>query len=223
MLFSSKKGWLFIHVPKNAGTSLQANYSKMKYDHRDLPKDRKVENRRLAEVEYASPKGDVNHNKWSYFRKEDNFKNLKPLGILRNPWDRCLSIYAFSLQKAQEQLGQEWANYDHPLLIKQGFKNAWMPGGYFVDGHADDVNFNKETGRSWSYGDDQYSWLDGEGEWYRIEDQLGEFCKYTGLENPPRLNTSKRLDYRSYYDDELAEQISILFARDIKIGGYKFE
>ena len=78
----------------------------MKYDHRDLPQDHKVDNRKLAKVEYAPPVGDVNHNKWSYFRKDDRFKDLKPLGILRNPWDRCLSIYAFSLQKAQEQLGQ---------------------------------------------------------------------------------------------------------------------
>lgn len=222
MLFSPKDKWMFIHVPKNAGTSLQANYTCMGYDDRNKSSESRLSNREKAKVEHYFPNGDVVHNKWSYFKHDSKFQEFTPIALLRNPWDRALSIYTFSLERAKKELGSEWANYDHPLLIKQGFKTAWMEGGYFVDDHAKSTEYNKETGRAWAYGEDQYSWLDGEGRWFRLEDQLDEICHFTGLDYPPRLNTSKRLDYRLYYDDELAERIANLFARDVKLGAYKF-
>jgi hypothetical protein len=223
MLYSEQNKWMFIHVPKNAGTSLQANYTDMGYDDRGLLSfDSRLENRVKAKVEHYFPKGDVVHNKWSYFKNNSKFEGFTPIALLRNPWDRALSIYTFSLERAKKELGSEWANYDHPILVNQGFKRAWMEGGYFVDNHAKSTEYNEETKRAWSYNEDQYSWLQGEGQWFRLEDQLEEICKFTGLENPPKLNTSKRLDYRLYYDDELAERIAKLFARDIELGGYSF-
>jgi hypothetical protein len=115
---------MFIHVPKNAGTSLQANYTDMGYDDRNKSYESRLDNRKKAEVEHYFPNGDVVHNKWSYFKNDPRFQGFTPIALLRNPWDRALSIYTFSLERAKKELGSEWANYDHPLLIKQGFKTA---------------------------------------------------------------------------------------------------
>jgi hypothetical protein len=222
MLYSKDKGWLFIHVPKNAGTSVQANYSQMHYDHRGLSEEDRVKAREEYHLDRFFIGEQTEHNKWPFFKKTAQEKGLSPVGLLRNPWARCLSIYLFSLNQAHKELGQEWANYDHPILTRQGFKGSWMPGGYFVDGHASHVEYNDSTQRAWAYEDDQFSWLNGEGKWFRVEDQMQEFCLELGLPMPGIINTTKHLHYRRYYDDELAERIGDMFARDIVLGGYKF-
>lgn len=222
MLFDQKKGWVFIHVPKNAGTSVQADYTQMGFDERGLTEEQRTKAREEQGLDRFFIKGDTEHNKWSFFKNKPVAKDLSPVALLRNPWDRCLSIYVFSLERAKKELGKDWADYDHPILTRQGFKASWMHGGYFVDKHARNIEYNAGTGRAWAYEDDQFSWLGGEGKWFRMEDQMQDFCNHTGLPQPKKLNTTKRNDYREYYDDELAERISHLFARDITLGGYSF-
>ena len=77
-----------------------------------------------------------------------------------------------------------------------------MDGGFFVDGHGRQFEYNEETGRAWGQDDDQYSWLEGEDQW-------DDFCSFTKL-------WFKRGDYRNYYDDELGN------SNKRCLGGYKF-
>ena len=55
-----------------------------------------------------------------------------------------------------------------------------------------------------------------------MEDQMQDFCNFTGLPVPEKLNVTTRSHYRNYYDKELQSRISDLFARDIALGGYEF-
>jgi len=204
MLYSSQKEWYFIHVPKNAGTSIVRP------------------NRSNPICECLEPNAEVYHNKNDYWSQYEVTKNLTPVAILRNPWDRALSIYTYNLKQTGKNLSQDWAKIDHGRLIYEGFKRSWMPGGFFVDGHGREVEYSKESGRAWGQDDDQYSWLDGKGKWFRMEDQMNDFCQFTGLPIPEKLNTTTRSHYRNYYDKELQSRIADLFARDIELGGYKF-
>lgn len=209
MLYSKKRGWFFVHVPKNAGTAITLTADAVR------SKDQSIE--------WINKGDSVHHNKASYWKQLLALKGLEPVALLRNPWDRALSTYTYNLKHSAENLDQDWARFDHATLTRQGFKNAWMPGGFFVDGHGRNFEYNQDTGRAWAQDEDQYSWLETEGKWFRIEDQMQEFCIYTGLPYPNRINTTKRGDYRGYFDDELAERIGDLFARDVVLGGYKFQ
>ena len=98
-----------------------------------------------------------------------------------------------------------------------------MPGGFFVDEHGLEHEYSTKTGRAWAQSDDQYSWLDGVGQWFRIEDQLNEFRLFTGLTKLKVTNTTNRGKYQDYYDKGLVKRIEELFPRDIQLGGYKFK
>ena len=227
MIYSKRDGWYFVHVPKCAGTAILRRYARIGNQsggNSELT-EKKIETNR-KELGYSLMPYDehTHHNKASFFSQVEELKGLAPLAILRNPWSRCLSIYLYQLKISQANLGQIWADIDHPILIKQGFKGSWMEGGFFVDGHAKHVEYNTETKRSWASNDDQASWLEGvqSARWFRLEDMLKDFCYYTEMPIPEKFNTTQKADYRHYYDDELRERINQLFKRDVALGHYEF-
>ena len=70
MPISDKYKLIFVHIPKNAGTSI-TNYLEMQ---------------------------DIGHHKWNYYyyRYPDKWKEYKKISIIRNPWDRVVSCYEYS-------------------------------------------------------------------------------------------------------------------------------
>lgn len=218
MLYSKKKKWFFVHVPKNAGTAILYPF------HREVfsEEERKEVVSNRNEYDLLTLVGHHHHNKASYWLQYEELKSLVPVALLRNPWDRALSMYTYNIKETARNLDKEWGKLDHGRLVREGFKRAWMPGGFFVDKHGRKVEYNKETGRAWGQDEDQYSWLDGKGVWFRMEDEMDKFLDYTGLPKPKVINTTVRGDYRNYYDDELKKVIGDLFKRDVELGGYKF-
>ena len=159
MLYNDSEKWAFVHVPKNAGTAITLIADKIR--------------RKNKAIKWMEMGNFAHHNKWSYWSKipeffKDYTQRFAP--ILRNPWDRALSIYTYNLKNTAKNLTQEWGKEDHARLIKEGFKRSWMPGGFFVDNYGKEFEYNKQTGRAWGQDDDQFSWLDGEGKWFRLED-----------------------------------------------------
>ncbi len=228
MIYSKERGWAFVHVPKNAGTCISAPYLYVRAHYARLTADPKkaelvAQNRKKLGINILPFNQETHHNKWEYWSKFQEVKDLEPVALLRNPWDRCLSLYTFNLRMCGDNLNQEWGRLDHSRLIRDGFKTSWMPGGFFVDDHGRQFEYNKKTGRAWAQGDQQNSWLPEQAKWFRIEDEIEKFCAYTGIEMPKsKQNVTVRGNYRDYYDDELAERISILFKKDIALGNYSF-
>lgn len=229
MIYSKERKWAFVHVPKNAGTCITSPYLYVRAHYDRLTSDpikaeAVAEKRKELGIGVMPFDQETHHNKWDYWSKFPEVKDLEPVALLRNPWDRCLSLYTFNLRMCGDNLGQEWGRLDHGRLIKDGFKASWMPGGFFVDDHGIHVEYNKETGRAWSQGDQQNTWLPEQAKWFRIEDELPKFCEYTGLDMPTsKQNVTVRGDYRDYYDDELRLRIADLFAKDVELGGYTFK
>lgn len=227
MIYSKENKWYFIHVPKNAGSAILRKYVRLtklvggnaEFKWKDLQENKDELNLGVLEQNDHN-----NHNKASYWAWSEQTNGLHPLGILRNPWGRALSIYLFQLKITSKNLGEDWADIDHPILTRQGFKTSWMEGGFFVDGHARNIEFNEKTGRNWAFDDDQYSWLEGveDAKWFRLEDQLDDFLQYTGLEKPKHYNVTSKTDYKKYYDDELIERIGTIYKRDVELGNYEF-
>lgn len=230
MLYDPEAGWYFIHVPKNAGTSIVSQFTlhktpSLQGEARIKRKIALHENRRKHGIKVLPYSIPTYHNKATFWSWTEETNGLHPIAILRNPWSRALSLYLFNLRITQKNLDEEWARFDHPRLIREGFKKSWMPDGFFVDRHGRSVEYSEETGRAWAQNDDQFSWLEGVqgARWFRLEDQLDEFHSFTGLPRGERVNTTKKTNFREYYDDELVDRIGTLFERDVKLGGYSFE
>ena len=99
----------------------------------------------------------------------------------------------------------------HGRLLREGLTSSWAPAGFFVDSHGVEAEFNEETGRQWAQQDEQNSWLpETNPMWFRIEDQMEEFCEYTGIEMPEVDNTSTRGKYQDYYT-----RVSVFYTRTL--------
>jgi hypothetical protein len=200
--------WAFVHVPKNAGTSFV----------RPL---RNPKRRKELGLELLDKGPSLHHNKWDWWSRFDEVKDLTPVGICRNPWSRALSMYLYNIKNAAANIEEEWGRFDHARLSREGFKRSWMPDGFFVDKHGIDFEYDKNTGRAWAQDEPQTSWLPDDGVWFRMEDQLEDFEKYVGYEMPEKLNTTPHARHLDYYDSELIERIGELFAADVEKFGYE--
>jgi hypothetical protein len=204
-VISFQKRFVFIHVPKTAGKSLQQIL--------------RPHGRLLAEsdelVEKAGRKDGILNP--THMRSRDvadalgaqEWAHLYSFGFVRNPWDRMVSLYSYITQTRAHALHRHAAE-----LTFDGFLN----GGEMM----------KPVMRPmWEWLSDQ----DGRQlvlEVFRFED-LSEIyptiVSKCGLaERPalPHLNASRRRDYRAYYTDAQAERVALLFEREIQLFGYRF-
>lgn len=219
MIYNKDRGWYFVHVPKNAGTAIEYPFTQQGNP------NGYIQERELHGIQTINPKPQTHHNKASFWQWAEFTNGLSPVALLRNPFSRCLSLYLYNLKNCENHISEEWAKNGHSRLIKEGFKGSWMDGGFFVDGHGKNVEYNEDSGRGWSQSDDQFSWLEGVdgARWFRIEDQLQEFSDFTGLPIlTEKINTTTKADHQLYYDKELKEQIFDIFFRDFELGGYDF-
>ena len=192
-MIKHKKEWGFVHIPKNAGTSVRRAYSK-KYGgsrgwgYRTIAKEGK-------------------HWPYSAWLELEEVETVH--FICRNPWDRALSIYLWELSWA----GQVPLPDYHAILVKQGFKGAWM-GELFK---------KERPGDPWRYSHPQVRWAEGcdQAVWWKQEYNMFELGVRLGLDIG-RDNATYHANYRAYYDDELADYIGELFKKDVERFGYEF-
>jgi hypothetical protein len=207
MYYSEKEKWAFIHIPKNAGTTLISHALRGRGKH----------SRPLFE---GKGNGSPHHNKYTFFEKHGLVKDKEAFAIVRNPWSRALSLYLFTIKHCQVENHRH-----HAELTQQGFKNSWMKGGFFMKEDKQTTSL-----RQWCNRDTQISWLrDRNGkiaaDWYRMEDQLMDVEKKYNCDMSAKVErtATDHGHYSMYYDDELKARIAELYAEDIEIFGYSFD
>lgn len=194
----------FIHVPKNAGTSI-VYFFKENYKTQSLP---------------------TTHATWSQLPKEwqDN-----TFCVVRNPYDRVVSLYKFQI-KVLESKQRLYPNFINPQLeeLSKGFKNYIMncketvfkkhPTHNYVDA--------KWTKRQ------QIKYLSGNFEkinilrYENLEKDFTQLLMENRIkQNRPlqKLNVSRsNNDYKQFYDTETRKEVEKFYQEDIDILKYKF-
>jgi hypothetical protein len=214
-MISLQKRFLFIHVPKTGGNSLQ-NILKI-YSEDDIVILGKhqdgVERFEVMNKRYSVAK----HSTISHYRSvidKRTFKGLFKFATIRNPWDRMISFY-FSPHRRKTEWDRDafmklisatppLRHYiSCPSLKKRILLMMQIP--CTVEALTRDIDFLIR--------------------FEELESDFSEVCKKLDIpaKKLPHRNASKRAHYSEYYDNELIDAVSERFSEEIEFGQYRFE
>jgi tetratricopeptide (TPR) repeat protein len=191
---------LFIHVPKNGGTSIK----------------------RVLDM----PGG--GHPPWQHYASgyPQIWRRYASFAVVRNPWDRAVSAYHHARMRESHWHNERMGlHLDYPLLHDKTFEecvtilcherprlvhDSWKDQSYFV---VDPESAERKV---------------MVGTLLRFEtlaDDFARFCRAQGIECKPlpTVNTSDRSrDYRTYYNERTRAMIEEVYRADIETFGYTF-
>ena len=201
-MISLQKRFLFVHIPKTAGNSIQSVL-------RDYSEDQLVALRKeqdgierfgLRNAKYKIKK----HSKLSEYHNalgDEQFRNLYKFTCVRNPWDRMVSYYFTPTQNTET-----WNRKKFREIIS---KAVSVPDYLRLHNNEEDAFAN----------------VDYIMKFENLGDDFRAVCKAIDISPPtlPQYNRSNREHYSKYYDDELRELVRSRFAGEIERFDYSFE
>lgn len=203
-MISLKHGFLFIHIPKTAGNTIQTilkDYSEEKIvsiaEHQDG-----VERFEVRSDNYKIHK----HSTLADYQKQlgqEVIDGLFRFTCIRNPWGRMISFY-FSPHRGE-------ILWDRAKFIR------------LVD-EVKPVTDYISSGTESEHGTDCFGNIDHYIRFEQLERDFEEVCKRIGIPTVPlpRYNASKSEHYSAYYDNELIELVNERFSQEIKYFRFKF-
>lgn len=212
MLISTRKNFLFIHIPKTAGYSLYKTLSPYGFESNRTPVRRITSWLPFKEnPELAYFRG---HSTAEVFRRKldkDMFLRLHKFAVVRNPYDHAVSNYVFTQNNPKSRrnhAAQNWSfsrflsYYERKTRIMPRHQSAWL-----VD-------------RSGKIQVDQILFFEN------LKQDFDDLAGKLGLTGEIELlhdNKSPRSDYREYYTADLKHRVERLYAPDFEFFGYDFE
>ena len=201
-MISLQKRFLFVHIPKTAGNSIQSVL-------RDYSEDQLVALRKeqdgIERFGLRNPKYKIKkHSTLSEYHGalgDEQFGNLYKFTCVRNPWDRMVSYYFTPTQNAEI-----WDREKFRAIIS---KAVSVPDYLRLD--------NAEG--------DPFANVDYIMRFENLTDDFHAVCAAIGISPPslPQYNRSSREHYSKYYDDELRELVRGRFTSEIERFDYGFE
>lgn len=205
-MLSTKKNFLFIHVPKTGGNSIGLTLEKYSDD---KITDRKDDNNSfdVTNKKYHTNK----HSPLSYYKQvldENIYNSLYKFCVVRNPWDRLISFYFsphWRYYPKQYPLGKIWDEKSFINLVISQTK----PLRHFIC--TDD---NKKLLEE----------IDYCIKFESLKDDLQNVLDHLGIKREKVLhkNKSKHKNYREYYNEKLKQLVAEKFHEEINFFGYKF-
>ena len=201
-MISFQKCFLFVHIPKTAGNSIQSVL-------RDYSEDQLVALRKgqdgIERFGLRNPKYKIRkHSTLREYRQalsDEQFHNLYKFTCVRNPWDRMVSYYFTPTQNPET-----WNREKFRGIISKAVSVA------------DYLRLDEGE-------EDPFANVDSIMRFENLADDFRTVCGRLDISPPtlPQYNRSTRERYSKYYDDELRELVCARFAAEIERFGYTFE
>jgi hypothetical protein len=199
-MISFQKRFLFVHIPKTGGNSIQSVLARYSEDQivRRAGQDG-VERFGVTNPKYKLKK----HSPLADYRAalgEKQFGQLYKFAAVRNPWDRMVSFYFTPIQR------KKWDRQAFTKAISEALSTA------------DYLRLDENDS-------DPFGNVNRIIRFEQLPDDFRAVCVELGLrpEPLPRYNRSEREYYAKYYDDELRELVAERFALEIARFGYTFD
>jgi len=205
-MINEKNKFIFIHIPKCGGTSIEFLLKKDSRIRTGWDKKKKVFRQHCTILQL----------KQLYNIKVDKYFSFT---FCRNPWDRAVSGYKSWFREAcpfrNMVKGTTLKDY---LLCRNGYErinhleNSLGRGDHFrsqyeyiIDEHSEPI-------------------IDYIGRFETYQQDFNTVCDKIGIprQQPPHMNITNHKHYTEYYDDETREIVAKKYARDIEYFGYKF-
>ena len=213
MIVSTDHNFIFVHIPKTGGSSMRRILAAY---HCGAPRRGPKQvaaalapfpqpPRRL----YFRPHARASWARWKLGR--DFFDSTFSFAVVRNPYDRAVSRYAFLQQSKNPRHIRHYRGMSFADFIEEEVFRARFRGLTQMSRIADRKGrilvtrvYRQES----------------------LDDAIPEICATIGIAPPaqmPRSNVStRRSDYRSYFTRSLRNRFETAFAVDIEAFGYTF-
>ena len=210
-MISHKHKFIFVHIPKCAGSSIEQTL--LKNEGIRIPSKQKFyldflsENiKKLYLLDYPM------HSYSQHFRLNQYdrgcVKNYYCFTFVRNPWDLLVSEYFYIKKNYNFDLSfKEFIYLGEKIKLTKGFKWFIERGNHLKPQHtflSKDINFI--------------------GRFENIQADFNTICDKIGVSHQelPHKNKTNHKHYTEYYDDETREIVAERYAKDIEYFGYKF-
>ena len=201
-MISHKHKFIFIHIPKCGGTSIEKFFNSKISDYR--------KHDTLGMI--------LNQN----VETENYFK----FSIVRNPFDVTVSMYNY-LWNSEYKWPVLWRKKNKEFA-RLNFKQ-WVTHRYFKTPTIHSVSVAKDGGSNPSFlsffsTKSKRFDMDFIGRFENLQEDFNIICNKIGIpqQQLPHENATNHKHYTEYYDDETKSIVSEKYAKDIEYFGYEF-
>lgn len=212
MLVSDQARFVFVHVQKTAGISMETVLKRNFADLRQWHGRHGHASDALAE--------------WGRGKWDDHYS----FAFVRNPWERLVSWYSMiRARQAGKLIHLPWPLNRQPRIWSQVARKG-KTFEAFLDCCTDEV-FDRGCRKNFAFNQIDYLTddkgqivVDTVGRFETIAEDSRAIFRRLGIDAVlPSRNTSKHGHYSEWYDDRTEQLVRERFARDIAAFGYEFE
>lgn len=192
---------IFVHIPKNAGESIEICLGGYKDKKKLWGFEKGVVLQHLKACELQEKIGDQVFN--------DYFK----FTFVRNPFSKCLSEYFWEKTHFNESLNfNDWVKLKLGDLINHSENNTKIRQKHNLEQYK------------FIYDTSDNCLVDFIGRFEKLQEDFDLICDRIGISRQklPHENKSEHKHYTEYYDDETKQIVAEKYAKDIKYFGYEF-
>jgi hypothetical protein len=195
MIISDSRKFVFVHIPKNAGTSIRAALEG------------------FADGQSAASPDTTHETLSALIARHPELKTYFKFAFVRNPWERLVSFFFHSKQRLSRTFPQFQAMEGVETMLRLLDRNVtWL-----CDMHA--------TRPQCEYicGEDDRRLTDFVGRHEHLAADFAVACRRAGIETAlPKMNVSRHGHYTSYYNGWCRDFVAARYGRDIREFGYTF-
>ena len=208
MVINSHYRFIFVHVPKTAGTSVTRSLQGIEGNNK----------RWLARTKHETL-AEFHENIEGRLSPGDLASGMHPrafstFAFVRNPWDRMSSFYRYLVEKRPRAEISGVAGF-RDFLNQAESGVAWIQALHSMRSQLDYFTF--PNGKMA---------LDFLGHFEHLADDLGSVSRLTGISlaiGQENASSNRGGDYRRDYDADMAEKVAARFHEEIALFGYAFD